>query len=164
MIVPEEDRLAQPPAPPKQPVLVLCGPAAAGRAALARQLLSTFPDKFAAPGLTTDRKPGKGEVREGGGCCGLLRGPFTQRPGPLLSHMLTRHTLQLPDPTSLSNPSQPPRPPCLALPHPHLTPGVQPRAYLRGVQGPGQNGGRGAGGGWGWGWQSVYAAGSCRSL
>ncbi|EFJ40819.1 adenylate kinase [Volvox carteri f. nagariensis] len=62
IIVPEEERQAEPPPPPKQPVLVLCGPAAGGRSALAKQLISTFPDKFTAPGLTTDRKPGKGEV------------------------------------------------------------------------------------------------------
>ncbi|GLC37755.1 Adenylate kinase [Pleodorina starrii] len=62
IILPEEERQAEPPPPPKQPILVLCGPAAAGRSALARQLLSTFPDKFTAPGLLTDRKPGKGEV------------------------------------------------------------------------------------------------------
>lgn len=62
IIVPEEDRQAEPPPPPKQPVLVLCGPSAAGRSALAKQLLSTFPDKFTAPGITTDRKPTKGEI------------------------------------------------------------------------------------------------------
>ncbi|GIL93290.1 hypothetical protein Vretimale_15687 [Volvox reticuliferus] len=62
IIVPEEERQAEPPPPPKQPVLVLCGPAAGGRSALAKQLLSTFPDKFTAPGVTTDRKPAKGEV------------------------------------------------------------------------------------------------------
>ncbi|GFR43730.1 hypothetical protein Agub_g4841 [Astrephomene gubernaculifera] len=62
IIVPEEERQADPPPPPKQPVLVLCGPAAGGRSALARQLISTFPDKFTAPGFVTDRKPGKGEV------------------------------------------------------------------------------------------------------
>ncbi len=62
IIVPEEDKLADPPPPPKQPVLVLCGPAAGGRSALVKQLLTTFPDKFSAPGITTDRKPAKGEV------------------------------------------------------------------------------------------------------
>ncbi|PNH05620.1 Adenylate kinase, chloroplastic [Tetrabaena socialis] len=62
IIIPEEERQAEPPPPPKQPVLVLCGPSSGGRSALARQLLNTFPDKFTAPGLTTDRKPAKGEV------------------------------------------------------------------------------------------------------
>jgi guanylate kinase len=56
----------QAPEKPGARVLVLCGPAAAGREALVAQLLSSFPQRLAAPKRLSDRKPGKGD-KEGQG-------------------------------------------------------------------------------------------------
>lgn len=56
----------QAPEKPGARVLVLCGPAAAGREALAAQLLSSLPQRLVAPKRLSDRKPGKGD-KEGQG-------------------------------------------------------------------------------------------------
>lgn len=67
IIVPVEDQAAEAGPPPKQAVLVLGGPAGAGREALIHQLTEGAPDKFSVPCKVTDRKPNKVRMWTGQG-------------------------------------------------------------------------------------------------